>query len=163
MTSVDFYVKNQSYWQKIIFYFKHKINPDWHEAGHFYPSCNFGIGFCQLNLYKKFPNFFGGENWHQLGQFDCLPSLLTLTKLAPRWRYRWPFLFISELMPIRVTETTFINNNLLGTSHTVILECFNIKEKALYNFALQSFYSMFTRKTWCFELLLGHQKCTFKS
>jgi len=23
---------------------------------------NFGIGFCQLNLYQKFPNFFGGEN-----------------------------------------------------------------------------------------------------
>ena len=39
--------------------------PNWHEAGHFYPPCNFGIGFCQLNLYQKFPNFFGGENWHQ--------------------------------------------------------------------------------------------------
>ena len=43
------------------------INPNWHEAGHFYPPCNFGIGFCQLNLYQKFPNFFGGENWHQSG------------------------------------------------------------------------------------------------
>ena len=26
------------------------INPNWHEAGHFYPPCKFGIGFCQLNL-----------------------------------------------------------------------------------------------------------------
>ena len=24
-------------------------------------------------------------------------------------------------------------------------------------------YRVFERKTWCFELLLGHQKCTFKS
>ena len=37
-------------------------NPNWHEAGQFYPPCNFRIGFCQLNLYQKFPNFFGGEN-----------------------------------------------------------------------------------------------------
>ena len=34
---------------------------NWHEAGHFYPPCDFEIGFCQLNLYQKFPNFFGGE------------------------------------------------------------------------------------------------------
>ena len=34
------------------------LNPNWHEAGHFYPPCNFGIGFCLLNLYQKFPNFF---------------------------------------------------------------------------------------------------------
>ena len=39
-----------------------QLNPNWHEAGHFYPPCNFGIGFCQLNLYQKFRNFFGGEN-----------------------------------------------------------------------------------------------------
>ena len=32
------------------------VNPNWHEAGNFYPRCNFGIGFCQLNLYQKFPN-----------------------------------------------------------------------------------------------------------
>ena len=38
------------------------LNPNWHDAGYFYPPCNFGIGFCQLNLYQKFPNFFGGEN-----------------------------------------------------------------------------------------------------
>ena len=43
------------------------FNPNWQETGHFYPSCSFRIGFCQLNLYQKFPNFFGGENWHQSG------------------------------------------------------------------------------------------------
>ena len=43
------------------------IYPNWHEAGHIYPPCNFGIGFCQLNLYQKFPNFFVGENWCQSG------------------------------------------------------------------------------------------------
>ena len=42
------------------------LNPNWHEAGHFYPPCNFGIEFCQLHLYQKFPNVFWGENWHQL-------------------------------------------------------------------------------------------------
>ena len=45
---------------------KEGINPNWHEAGHFYPPFNFEIGFCQLNLHQKFPNFFGGENLHQL-------------------------------------------------------------------------------------------------
>ena len=39
--------------------------PNWHEAGHFYPHCNFGIGFFKLFLYQKFPNFLGYENWHQ--------------------------------------------------------------------------------------------------
>ena len=38
------------------------LNPNWHEARYFYPPCNFEIGFCQLNLFQKFPNFFGGEN-----------------------------------------------------------------------------------------------------
>ena len=37
------------------------FNPNWHEAGQFYPPCNFGIEFCQLKLYQKFPNVFGGE------------------------------------------------------------------------------------------------------
>ena len=46
-------------------YFCSFVNPNWHGAGHFYPPCNFGIGFCQLNLYQKFPNFFGGEKFHQ--------------------------------------------------------------------------------------------------
>ena len=32
-------------------------NPNMHEAGHFYPPCNFGIGFCQLNLFKNFKTF----------------------------------------------------------------------------------------------------------
>ena len=40
------------------------FNPTWHETGSFYLPCNFGIGFCQLNLSKKFPKFFKGENWH---------------------------------------------------------------------------------------------------
>ena len=40
---------------------------------------------CQLNLYQKFPNFFEGENWHQSGEFDTLPSSLSLVKDAPRW------------------------------------------------------------------------------
>ena len=56
------------------------FNPIWHEAGHFYLPCNLGIGFCQLNLYQKFPNFFGDENWHQSG-FDTPPSSLSLTKM----------------------------------------------------------------------------------
>ena len=38
------------------------FNPTWHETGSFYLPCNFGIGFCQLNLSKKFPKFFEGEN-----------------------------------------------------------------------------------------------------
>ena len=37
-----------------IHFHKEMFNPNWHEAGHFYPPCNFGIGFC--------PNSFGGEN-----------------------------------------------------------------------------------------------------
>ena len=37
------------------------FNPNWHEAGHFHPPCNLVIGFCQLNLYQKFQNFFAGE------------------------------------------------------------------------------------------------------
>ena len=44
------------------FCYKYLLNLNWHEAGHFYPPCNFGIGFCQLNLYQKFSNFIGGEN-----------------------------------------------------------------------------------------------------
>ena len=32
--------------------------------GNFTLPCNFGIGFCQLNLYQKLTNSFGGENWH---------------------------------------------------------------------------------------------------
>ena len=62
------------------------LNPNWHEAGHFYPPCNFGIEFCQLNLYQIFPNFFGGENLHHLGWFDALPSSLSLIKIDPLWR-----------------------------------------------------------------------------
>ena len=46
----------------------------------------FWIGFCQLNFYQNFSNFFGGESWHQLGYFDILLNLLSLTKVANRWR-----------------------------------------------------------------------------
>ena len=45
------------------------IYPNWHEAGHIYPPCNFGIGFCQLILSENFPTFFGSENWHQSGHW----------------------------------------------------------------------------------------------
>ena len=34
------------------------INPNWHEAGHFYPPCDFGIGFCQLNFVSKISKLF---------------------------------------------------------------------------------------------------------
>ena len=44
-----------------------KFNPNWHEAGRIYSHYNFWIGFCQLNIYQKFPNNFGGENWDQSG------------------------------------------------------------------------------------------------
>ena len=43
--------------------------------------CPFWIRFCQLNFFQKFPNFFGGENWHQSGYFD---SSLSLIKVALR-------------------------------------------------------------------------------
>ena len=35
-------------------------------------------------FFQKFPNFFGGENLHQPGYFDTLPSSLSLIKIAPR-------------------------------------------------------------------------------
>jgi len=41
---------------------KKGLNPNWHETGRIYPPYNFWIGFCQLNLYPKFSNIFGGEN-----------------------------------------------------------------------------------------------------
>ena len=31
---------------------------------------------------QNFPNFFGGENWDQLGYFDTLTSSLSLKKVA---------------------------------------------------------------------------------
>ena len=34
------------------------------------------------DIFQKFPNFFGGENWHQSGYFDTLPSSLSLIKVA---------------------------------------------------------------------------------
>ena len=34
-----------------------------------FTPCPFWIRFCLLNFYQKFPNFFGGENWHQLDWF----------------------------------------------------------------------------------------------
>ena len=43
-------------------YYYPVFNPNWHEAWHFYPPCNFGIEFCRLNLYQKFPKICGGEN-----------------------------------------------------------------------------------------------------
>ena len=56
-------------------------------GGYFYPLVLFGLDFVSWILYQKFPNFFGGENWHQSGWFDTLPSsTLSLIKLAPRWR-----------------------------------------------------------------------------
>ena len=52
-----------------------EFNPNWHETGHFYLPCNFGIGFYQMNFYEKFPNCLGDENWHQLG-FKGLTCIL---------------------------------------------------------------------------------------
>ena len=75
-----------------------------------FTPCNFGIGLCQLNLYQKFPNCFGGENWHQLDSFDTLPSSLSLIKFAPSWRWRWAFFLLPELMPIRVKDC-WLNKN----------------------------------------------------
>ena len=43
--------------------------------------CPFWIGFCQLNFYQKYPNYFGGENCHQSGLFDTLPSWMGLIKI----------------------------------------------------------------------------------
>ena len=42
------------------------LNPNWHEAGHFYPPCNFRIGFCQLNLYQTFLEVKIDINWVDL-------------------------------------------------------------------------------------------------
>ena len=42
--------------------FNETLNPNWHEAGQIYPPYNIWIGFCQLNFYQKFPNFFEDEN-----------------------------------------------------------------------------------------------------
>ena len=33
----------------------------------------------------KFPNFFGGENWHQSAYFDTLSSSLSIIKIAPNY------------------------------------------------------------------------------
>ena len=61
------------------------INPIWHGRGYFYPLVLFWLRFCQLIFFQKFPNFFGGENLHQLGYFDTQPSSLSLIKVVP-WR-----------------------------------------------------------------------------
>ena len=36
-------------------------------------------------FFKNFQTFFGGENWHQSGYFDTMPSSLSLTKVGPWW------------------------------------------------------------------------------
>ena len=61
------------------------FNPNWHEAGRIYPPYNVWIGFCQLNFYQKFQTFLE-LNIEINRKFDTLPSSLSLTKLAPRWR-----------------------------------------------------------------------------
>ena len=45
----------------------------------FLSASTFWIGFCQLNFYQKFPNFYGGENSDQWGQFDTLLGSLALS------------------------------------------------------------------------------------
>ena len=45
--------------------------------------CPIWIRFCQLIFFQKFPNFFGGENWHQSGYFDTLSSSWSFIKVAP--------------------------------------------------------------------------------
>ena len=62
-------------------------------------SSSFWIRFCQLIFLSK---LFEGENWHQSGYFDTLPSLLSPLKFAPRWRLRLAFFFLSKVMPNRV-------------------------------------------------------------
>ena len=66
------------------FYNLISVNPILHGHGPFYMLVLFGLDFVKL------PNFVGGENSHQSGWFDTLPSSLSLI-YAPRWRYRWAF------------------------------------------------------------------------
>ena len=41
------------------------------------------LSFLDQNFYQKFPNFYGGENWHQSGWFETLISSLNLMKKCP--------------------------------------------------------------------------------
>ena len=54
LTSAQLSVMN--FWGVITFYIYHtlRIHPNWHETGHFYPPCNFGIGFCIENFQTFF-------------------------------------------------------------------------------------------------------------
>jgi hypothetical protein len=57
---------------------------------------------------SKCSKLFGSKNWHQSGYFDTLPSLLSLFKVAPRYRKRWAFFFLSKVMPNRVKERALL-------------------------------------------------------
>ena len=70
-------------WSKLIWYFI-EVELAWGVI--FLSPCHFWIRFCQLNFYQKFPNFFGGENWHQSDYFDTLLSSLSLIKSVLMWR-----------------------------------------------------------------------------
>ena len=65
---------------------------------------SFRIGVPSLLFFQKFQNIFGGEDLHQLGYFDTLPSLLSLIKIV-LWRLqRWAFFLFSNIMPDRVNR-----------------------------------------------------------
>ena len=58
-------------------------SPHLAQGGTFLSPCSCWIRFCQLNLFQKLTNFFKGENLHQLGYFETLPSSLSLIKVVP--------------------------------------------------------------------------------
>ena len=62
-----------------------QVNPDWHEGWYFYLLVIFWSDFVSW-FFIKLSKLFKGENLHQSGYFDTLPSLLSLLKVAPKWR-----------------------------------------------------------------------------
>ena len=49
-------------------------------------SLSFLDQILSADFLSKLSKLFEGENLHQAGYFDTLPSLLSLLKVAPRWR-----------------------------------------------------------------------------
>ena len=75
-------------------------NPNWHEAGHFYPHVILELDFL-AEFESKNSKLFWWWKFTSIG-LVWSPNSLSLIKVAPRSRQRWEFFLFSELMPIRV-------------------------------------------------------------
>ena len=57
------------------------VNPNWHEAGHFYPLVILGLDFVSWICIRNFQTILEVK----MTSIDTLPSSLSLIKLTPRW------------------------------------------------------------------------------